>query len=289
MLTPTQQQILRLFLDLPVAGGYALAGGAALVLRGVVSRTTHDPDFFAPPGGSVSPASGGFQAALEEHGFSSMVIRSSPSFVRLVVTAPSGEQVLVDLGQDFRLAEVEEHPGGRTLSLADLAADKLLAVFGRAEARDFVDVFCLARVVGLEAMLDWARAKERAWMNTPWRPRSESWPGIRGLSSQSTTRRSRPCGSSLGSCAPTSWLGRLATDLDRRGGRATARSWQLGVVGDGASAAPLTPPCVATYFSASTVPSWRSGESSSRIALSPSSSESVTRRARSAPTPGPSM
>ena len=35
-----------------------------------------------------------------------------------------------------------------------------MALFGRAEARDFVDVFFLARRFGIRAMLDWAREKD---------------------------------------------------------------------------------------------------------------------------------
>jgi hypothetical protein len=130
------------------------------VLRGVVQRTTHDLDFFAPPGGSVTGAFVRLQQALVANGYSFDVIRSSPSFVRLVVNAPDRTQVLVDLGQDHRLGEPEVVPGGRTLSLVDLAADKLLAVFGRAEARDFVDVFHLARGLGIAAMQAWGRSKD---------------------------------------------------------------------------------------------------------------------------------
>ena len=36
----------------------------------------------------------------------------------------------------------------------------MLALFGRAEARDFVDVFFLARRFGIRAMLDWAGEKD---------------------------------------------------------------------------------------------------------------------------------
>jgi hypothetical protein len=43
-----------------------------------------------------------------------------------------------------------------TLSLRDLAARKTLALFGRAEARDFADVYDLARGFGRDQLLDWA-------------------------------------------------------------------------------------------------------------------------------------
>jgi hypothetical protein len=40
--------------------------------------------------------------------------------------------------------------------MRDLAARKTLALFGRAEARDFADVYDLARRFGRDQLLDWA-------------------------------------------------------------------------------------------------------------------------------------
>ena len=49
MLTAFQEEVARLLSALPEASGFALAGGAALILRGDVDRATEDLDFFAPP------------------------------------------------------------------------------------------------------------------------------------------------------------------------------------------------------------------------------------------------
>lgn len=46
MLTPLQQRLLEIVSRLPEANGFALAGGAALILRGTVDRYTNDLDFF---------------------------------------------------------------------------------------------------------------------------------------------------------------------------------------------------------------------------------------------------
>jgi hypothetical protein len=46
VLTPLQQRLLDIVSRLPEADGFALAGGAALILRGTVDRSTNDPDFF---------------------------------------------------------------------------------------------------------------------------------------------------------------------------------------------------------------------------------------------------
>lgn len=44
--------------------------------------------------------------------------------------------------------------------MEELGADKLLALFGRAEARDFVDVHALARRFGVERLLALAKEKD---------------------------------------------------------------------------------------------------------------------------------
>ncbi len=48
---------------------------------------------------------------------------------------------------------------GPTLAAPDLAARKTLALFGRAEAQDFTDVYALARHFGKEQLLRWAAAR----------------------------------------------------------------------------------------------------------------------------------
>lgn len=46
MLSPLQERIARIVASLPEAEGFALAGGAALIVRGDVDRETRDLDFF---------------------------------------------------------------------------------------------------------------------------------------------------------------------------------------------------------------------------------------------------
>jgi hypothetical protein len=45
----------------------------------------------------------------------------------------------------------------------ELAADKTLALFGRAEARDFVDVFALAKIFGEDRLCELAARKDRGF------------------------------------------------------------------------------------------------------------------------------
>jgi len=160
VLTALQQRVARLFLNLPEARRFALAGGAALVLRGDVKRRTEDLDFFAPAAEDVRLAADALRLALEGEGMHTQVVRSGPAFARLVVTAEVGQSVLVDLGYDHRMRPAEQRDIGPVLALEELAADKLLALFGRAEARDFVDVHALARRFSADALLGLAQEKD---------------------------------------------------------------------------------------------------------------------------------
>ncbi len=159
MLSPLQERLVRLFFSLPDAASFALAGGSALVYRAVVDRSTKDLDFFVPIENEVRRASERFEAHLVSEGFQFRVVRSAPSFVRLVVSQGQDE-VVVDIGYDFRLHDPERTAIGNVLTLPDLAADKLLALFGRAEARDYVDVYYLAKRFSTDEMLSWAKAKD---------------------------------------------------------------------------------------------------------------------------------
>lgn len=66
----------------------------------------------------------------------------------------------VDLAADARICPVDDGPLGPTLSLEELAADKLLALFDRAQARDFVDVAALVERFGLGRLCELASEKD---------------------------------------------------------------------------------------------------------------------------------
>src|SRR6202035_4835097 len=61
------------------------------------------------------------------------------SVTQQAVTVIDDEVTEVDLGADAMLLPVERGELGPILAGEELAVDKILAVFGRAEARDFVD------------------------------------------------------------------------------------------------------------------------------------------------------
>ena len=88
---------------------------------------------------------------------------SGAGFARLVVQG-FGEQTEVDLAADVRLFPAEL---GRTgiplLSSEELAVDKVVAVFGRAEARDFIDLMAMESQFDLGRLFTLAAEKDRGF------------------------------------------------------------------------------------------------------------------------------
>lgn len=156
-LTSLQAEVANTFFELPESHGFVVAGGAALIASGLITRPTEDLDLFASaPVSSVTAAARALEMAMDSCGYQVRIVRESQTFCRMVIDAP-GEQVLVDLAIDSPpIAEIGTTVLGPTLEAHELAVRKVLALFGRAEARDFADVFVLAQRFGREALLDTA-------------------------------------------------------------------------------------------------------------------------------------
>ena len=97
------------------------------------------------------------EAAARQGGWSTERIHDSDTFCRLVVRSPNAA-VLVDLAVNAPPDLPSATPAGPTLAPEELAGHKLLALFDRAAARDFADVYVLARRFGKELLL--ARATQ---------------------------------------------------------------------------------------------------------------------------------
>jgi Nucleotidyl transferase AbiEii toxin, Type IV TA system len=160
-LTTFQVEVAHLFFQLNASEGYVMAGGAALVALKLIRRLTQDLDLFtSAPVVSVTAAKESFLKALSRSRWTVTVIHDNPTFCRLVVT-DRGDEVLVDLAVDSppRLPPTVTVLGP-TLAPLELAGRKLLALFDRAEARDFADVYVLADRFGKDALLIEASAAD---------------------------------------------------------------------------------------------------------------------------------
>jgi Nucleotidyl transferase AbiEii toxin, Type IV TA system len=158
-LSAFQLEVARLFFALPDSRGFLLAGGAALLAQHLTARPTEDLDFFtAPERGHVLAARNALEAAASQRGWSVQRIHDSDTFCRMVICSADAE-VLVDLAVNAPPdLPASTTSAGPTLAPEELAGNKLLALFDRAAARDFSDVYVLAREFGKDVLL--ARAAQ---------------------------------------------------------------------------------------------------------------------------------
>lgn len=157
-MTEFQVLVTQVFFSLPEACGFLLAGGAALLAQGLTDRPTQDLDFFThPEGGEVPTARDALEAAAAALGWTVERIHDSPTCCRLLVRGT--EDLIVDLAVDSPPSQpATASILGPTYAPEELAGRKLLALFDRAAARDFVDVFVLADRYGKQVLLEQALA-----------------------------------------------------------------------------------------------------------------------------------
>jgi len=139
------------------SNGY-LAGGAALHFAPNSARYSRDLDFFHDSVERVAVAFASDRARLESAGYALVVTLSQPGFVRATV-ARGAESTLVDWAHDSAwrfMPLVRAQMGGLLLHPTDLAINKLLALVGRDEARDFVDILYVHRSILPLGALAWA-------------------------------------------------------------------------------------------------------------------------------------
>ncbi len=156
-LTEFQRALLAELAAEPTEDRY-LAGGAAMHFAPNSARTSDDLDFFHDSEGRVAAAFAADRARLEHAGYAVAVELSLPGFVRAEVRRGTGA-TRVDWAHDsaWRFMPLVRDPlGGLLLHPVDLAVNKVLAVAGRDEPRDFVDILFVHRRVLPLAALCWA-------------------------------------------------------------------------------------------------------------------------------------
>jgi len=137
-----------------------LAGGAALHIDPNSKRYSNDLDYFQDSEARVARAFAEDQAALRSAGCSIRVLLQQPGFVSAVV-AKAKQTTKVDWAHDTAwrfLPPLRSAIAGYQLHPIDLAINKLLALAGRNEPRDFFDVMDAHRDILPLGALCWAAA-----------------------------------------------------------------------------------------------------------------------------------
>jgi hypothetical protein len=161
-LTPFQRRV-ALLLAVNRSEDSHLGGGAALHLQPNSQRVSNDLDFFHDSEARVAQAFAADRLLLGERGFVVSVEVAQPGYVRALVSL-GAESTKLEWAHDsaWRFMPVLKVPeAGYVLHPVDLAVNKVLALAGRDEARDFLDVLFLNdEVLSLGALLWGAVGKD---------------------------------------------------------------------------------------------------------------------------------
>lgn len=156
-LTDVQAEVLRLIASNRSPESY-LAGATVLHRHPNTPRFSQDLDFFHDVEDSVALSAEADAKTLREFGYTCSWTLRTPTFYRAVVEV-NGKQLKMEWAQDsaFRFFPVvEDKRCGYRLHDADAAINKLLALAGRQEIRDYVDILYLDNVYLSLGAMAWA-------------------------------------------------------------------------------------------------------------------------------------
>jgi hypothetical protein len=160
-LTALQRRVCLLLADERKRSGESyVAGGVALNEIVAGARRSRDIDLFHDTETALVATWANDHAALAAAGLRVEPVRELPAFVEARVSDAT-ETILVQWAQDsaFRFFPLVEHETfGLTLHPLDLATNKLLAIIGRREVRDWVDAVRCHEEIQPLGYLAWAAA-----------------------------------------------------------------------------------------------------------------------------------
>lgn len=158
-LTALQRDVCRLLADERRAGGESyVAGGVALSVALNTHRVSRDLDLFHDTTEAVARSWDRDRATLAAAGYAVDVLRERPGYVEAVISRQD-QRLVAEWARDsaFRFFPLVEHEElGLTLHPFDLATNKVLALVGRLEVRDWVDVIACDERVQALGYLAWA-------------------------------------------------------------------------------------------------------------------------------------
>lgn len=149
ILTPLQKDFLHRFSESPFRDSFFLTGGTALAAFYLYHRLSEDLDFFTESPMQAASLISWVEETSRSLGLHAEIRRHSQSFVGCFLKAPDGELLKVDFAQDspfrFEKLQFEEQYKINIDNLTDIACNKLSALYDRADAKDFIDVYFLDR------------------------------------------------------------------------------------------------------------------------------------------------
>jgi len=157
-LTEFQRDILRLLAPSRLERESYVAGGAALNTQLRASRRSRDIDLFHDTIEAVTKTVAADRSLMEGRGYALRFVREAPTFAEAVVER-GGQSTLIQWVFDsaFRFFPlVTDDDLGLALHPFDLATNKVLAMAGRLEVRDFIDLVTCCEHIQPLGYLVWA-------------------------------------------------------------------------------------------------------------------------------------
>lgn len=164
ILTPLQHAFMTRFFSHEIGRAFYLTGGTALAAFYLYHRFSEDLDLFTLEEGALDAAQDVVLTISEAAEWEADVRRLSPHLLRVVLTDTQDESIKVDLVQDAgpQFGEKQACDGMIVDALVDVAANKVTAILGRADAKDFVDLYFLIHELGYDPdeLIELAKEKD---------------------------------------------------------------------------------------------------------------------------------
>ena len=168
-LSRSQRRIVADVMAVVEPDGFVISGGIALIAAGLSSRPTQHLDALSPTCDDVALVAERLVDRLRGSDHLVDVHRSDATFARMTVSTGKYRRTVsvVELRRDLQLFAAVPNALGPMLSIREMAADKMLAAFGRREPRDLVDLSSLAEATSLRQAVVDARAKDPGFGRDP--------------------------------------------------------------------------------------------------------------------------
>lgn len=165
ILTPTQKEIIKIFSSIDGTEKFYLTGGTALTAFYLYHRLSEDIDIFTSEEELILYVVDKFLVTLNERNFEAEINRRFKTFCEFAIRKEQEfNRIHIAYDSPFRLEPLRETELGIKIdSLKDIASNKLLTVFGRAELKDFIDVYFLVK----ESKMDLIELIAKAKMKDP--------------------------------------------------------------------------------------------------------------------------
>lgn len=164
ILTPLQQQFLQAFFATAVSQRFFLTGGTALAAFYLEHRLSDDLDLFTLDDLALEAAVQPVKEIAAALDCTVQHTRVSQYFQQFMLTPAHADAVLkIDMVRDFGVQYGQKSICDGTIvdSLDNIAANKVTALFGRADIKDFVDLyFILQHGYDLNELFELARNKD---------------------------------------------------------------------------------------------------------------------------------